>query len=36
VQCPECCDEISVDAQTGDGHRLHCQTCGHVWKLDRT
>jgi ribosomal protein S27E len=31
VRCPECRDEVSVDAQAGDGHRLHCQTCGHVW-----
>ena len=36
VRCPECGDEVSVDAQAGGGHRLHCQTCGHVWKLDRT
>ena len=36
VRCPECGDEVPVDAQAGSGHRLHCQTCGHVWKLDRT
>ena len=34
IRCPECRDEVSVDAQAGDGHRLHCQTCGHVWKSD--
>jgi len=36
VRCPECRDEVLVTAQAGDGHRIHCQTCGHVWKLDRT
>jgi hypothetical protein len=35
-RCPECRDEVSVDARTSDGHRLHCQTCGYVWTLDLT
>jgi hypothetical protein len=35
-RCPQCRDEASVDAPTGDGPRLYCQTCGHVWQLDLT
>jgi hypothetical protein len=35
IPCPECRDEIPVDARARDGHRLYCQACGHVWKLDR-
>jgi ribosomal protein S27AE len=33
VQCPECGDEVSIEAQADDGSRLSCQECGHVWRL---